>query len=253
MHGISERDLRIVFFDVGGTLAYPHPSFHALIADVCVRNGVSITAEDAANAEPAVWERISRREDAGRGYSVSRDRSREFWLWVYRAFLEEVGHPREARGDLPERLLETFLRLESYRLFSDALPTLERLHTSGLRLGVISNWEEWLERLLVSLGVAQHFDAIAVSGVCGFEKPDQAIFLQALEVAGVAPEQAVHVGDSLRDDVEGAEAVGIRGVLLERNTPSVARIESPLAPGAHPRISTLRELPGLLGFEQSRG
>jgi REG-2-like HAD superfamily hydrolase len=220
---------------------------------VCHRYGVPVTADDAVRAEPAVWRRIARRDDAGRGYSVSRERSREFWLWVYRAFLEEAGHPEAAVGDLPQRLLEAFIQLEAYRLYDDALPTLRQLRDAGLTLGVISNWEDWLERLMVSLGIATHFDVVAISGVCGVEKPDSAIFRQALAAAGVTPSEALHVGDSLRDDVEGAEAVGMRGILLERATAGVVRYADPGAPESRTRIATLLEIPSLIGLEPNRG
>ena len=209
-------DIRAVFFDVGGTLAYPHPSFHGLIAHVCQQHGLDVHADDTERAEPAVWAKIAEREDAGRGYSLTRDRSRSFWLWVYQTFLTELGYPAAAQSGLPEKLFNTFVRQENYRLYDDAMPTLKRFQGSGLTLGVISNWEEWLERLMVGLGIRQYFDCVVVSGLSGVEKPDAEIFQCALEAAGVRPEEAIHVGDSLRDDVRGAEAVGIRAVLLDR-------------------------------------
>ena len=207
---------------MGGTLAYPHPSFHGLLAQVCQSHGLTVSAADAERAEPAVWARIAEREDLRRGSSVSADRSRAFWLFIYRAFLAEMGYPRAIETELPRRLLETFMRLESYRLYDDALPTLEVLRRAGLTLGVISNWEEWLERLMVSLGIRDYFEVAVISGLTGHEKPDPEIFLAALAAAGTGPEDAIHVGDSLRHDVEGAQAVGIRGILLDRSgAPSV--------------------------------
>lgn len=208
--------IRAVFFDVGGTLAYPHPSFHGLIAHVCQQYGLDVDAADAERAEPTVWARIAEREDAGRGYSLNATRSRAFWVWVYQTFLTELGYPDAARTELPGKLFETFIRLENYRLYDDAIPTLQRLQPMDLIIGVISNWEEWLERLMVGLGIREFFHFIVVSGLSGVEKPDPEIFARALAAAGVRPEEAVHVGDSLRDDVEGAEAVGVRAVLLDR-------------------------------------
>jgi putative hydrolase of the HAD superfamily len=254
--------IRAVFLDVGGTLAYPHPSFHGLIARVCQDNGLAVGPEDAERAEPAVWARIAEREDVGRGFSVSADKSKAFWLFVYRAFLTELGYPEAAETDLPERLLDTFIRLENYRLYDDALPALEVLRRSDLILGVLSNWEEWLERLMVSLGIRDYFDVAVISGLAGHEKPDREIFLAALEAAGTHPEETMHVGDSLRDDVEGAQAVGIRAVLLDRRGGATVPIASMAAAsvqtdarglqstqsGPHARITSLLELPALLGI-----
>ena len=241
--------VRAVFLDVGGTLAYPHPSFHALIADVCQTHGLAVTPEDAERAEPAVWAQIAEREDQGRGFSFNPERSREFWHWVYRSFLTELGYAEAAESDLPRRLWETFTRLESYRLYDDALPSLQALHEAGIRLGVISNWEEWLEQLMANLGVVDFFDFAVVSGVCGVEKPDPQIFQLALEQAGVLPSEAVHVGDSMRDDVHGAAQLGIRPVLIDRQDRFPLR-QSPGAAGPIEltRITSLLELPDLLGL-----
>ena len=220
-----------------------------------------------------MWARIAERDDVGRGFSVSADRSKAFWLFVYRAFLTELGHPEAADSDLPSRLLETFVRLESYRLYDDVLPTLDALRGARLILGVISNWEEWLERLMVNLGIRDYFDVAVISGLTGYEKPDRQIFEAALDAAGVLPGEAMHVGDSLRDDIEGAQAVGIRGVLLDRRGDLVglqAFQPVPTTPIAamqnasvqtddrgltdarttpHARITSLAQLPALLGIE----
>src|SRR5436190_11725959 len=99
--------IRVVFFDIGGTLAYPHPSFNGLIAQVCQAHGLPITAEDAGRVEPNVWAHIARRKDAGRGFSLNVDDSRAFWLWVYQTYLTELGHAPAADTDLPQRLLDS--------------------------------------------------------------------------------------------------------------------------------------------------
>jgi putative hydrolase of the HAD superfamily len=258
MSGNGQRaEVRAVFFDIGGTLIHPDPSFAALLARVCRDHGLPVEPSDAERAEPAVWARIAKRTDAGRGFSLSPDRSHGFWLWVYQVFIEELGYGHLGRSDLPQRLFNTFTRMESYRLYDDARPTLARLRSAGYTLGVISNWEQWLGQLMLHLEIASYFDVTIVSGVAGFEKPDPRIFLRALADTGVGPEAAAHVGDSPHDDVEGARRVGMLGVLLDRSdrfapvipkggeTNSVTDGESQ---PATPRIQSLLELPGLLGL-----
>ena len=73
---------KIVFFDMGGTLAHPRPSFNGLLAEVCRREGLDVSPDRAILAEPAVWTRIAEQLGGGRGFSLSTDRSREFWFWV---------------------------------------------------------------------------------------------------------------------------------------------------------------------------
>ena len=91
---------------------------------------------------------------------------------------------------------------------------------------------------MVELEVGHLFDVSVISGLEGIEKPDPAIYELALDRAGVAAENAVHVGDSPAMDMEPAESVGIRGVLLDRKGRYPTRPET--------RITTLKELPGLV-------
>src|SRR5204863_159714 len=104
-------------------------------------------------------------------------------------------------------------------------------------LGVVSNFEEWLERLLESLHVTRYFDVRVISGVEGAEKPDPKIFRLALDRIGGEPEEAVYVGDSVQFDVEPATAVGRWGVVLARPRVRVRRPQATLT-------RTLRFRPG---------
>jgi putative hydrolase of the HAD superfamily len=136
------------------------------------------------------------------------------------------------------RIYGTFTDLGNYRLFDDVLPALDRLAADGVRLGVVSNFEEWLERLLESLEVTRYFEVRVISGVEGVEKPDPKIFRLAVDRMRVEPEEAAFVGDSVHFDVEPATALGMLGVLLDR------RGRSPDHAG--PRITSLDELPAVL-------
>ncbi len=261
--GAGLDGVRVVFFDIGGTLAYPHPSFNGLIAEVCQTHGLSVTMEDAGRVEPAVWAHIAKRKDAGRGFSLSKQDSQTFWLWVYQTYLTELGHTAAAETDLPRLLFETFVRSESYRLYDDVVPTLDRLRRAGFVLGVISNWEDWLERLLVDLAIHDYFEVTVVSGSAGVEKPNPQIFQLALEAASARADEAVHIGDNPTDDVAGAASVGIRGILLDRGDRFAPVLPKPAdeehapeliaTPGAQPdvrlgyRVRDLREIPDLLG------
>jgi putative hydrolase of the HAD superfamily len=154
--------------------------------------------------------------------------------------MAEMGVPF---GDgLAEAFYRTFTDVSNYRLFPDAIPVLERLRGEGLSLGVVSNFEEWLERLLESLGVIPFFEVRVISGVEGYEKPDPRLFELALDRVGVEPAESVYVGDHPHFDTEPAAAIGMFAVLIDR------RGRYPDHPG--PRIATLDELPGVVGLER---
>jgi putative hydrolase of the HAD superfamily len=232
---------KAVFFDAGETLVYPHPSFSELFAEVLRAEGVVVDPAVVQEVVSAYSQKFTETVQSGeaRLWTTSPERSRAFWDGVYRGFLEEVG-VAEHHDRLVGRLYATFSDLASYRLHPDVIPTVDRLRDAGISLGVISNFEEWLERLLETLGVTDYFPVRVISGVEGVEKPDPEIFRIALERAGVAAEESVYVGDHPFFDIEAAEEVGMVAVLIDR------RGRYPNAEGI--RITSLEDLPAAVGI-----
>ncbi len=231
--------VRAVFFDAGETLVSPHPSFPELLATTLQTEGFGhVTPElvrDRVHVVAHVFDEATRE---GRLWSTSPKESRAFWATVYRTLLTELEVPFSE--EMAATLYRTFTDVANYKLFDDAVPVLEKLRDAGLRLGLISNFEEWLERLLEHLDVTRFFGTRVISGIEGLEKPDPAIFRLALERLGVAAAESVYVGDNVTFDVEPAEAVGMTGVLIDRR----GRNED----FRGTRIASLDELPGVLGL-----
>jgi putative hydrolase of the HAD superfamily len=207
---------RAVFFDVGETLLAPHPSFNELFAEIMGGLGYEVTPADTeealATVAPSVSEVIGK---ARTTWSTSREESRRFWRSLYGAMLAHWGID-DSSGAIFDVLYGRFTSYESYRLFPDVIPTLTACRAAGLTLGIVSNFEAWLEGMLIEMEVAPFFAFMVISGKEGVEKPDPAIFRLALERSGVAPEEAVFVGDHPRLDVEAASLMGMTGVLIDR-------------------------------------
>jgi putative hydrolase of the HAD superfamily len=233
---IAAVTYRAVFFDAGETLLSAHPSFPELLSTVLQEEGHAVDPQDVRGIVKPVTQRFLRAAEDRELWSLSSERSRRFWRDIYSILLAELGIPFSE--DLFERLYSTFTTLENYKLFPDVEPTLEELHAAGMKLGVISNFEEWLERLLGALNVTRFFDVRVISGAVGYEKPDPRIFRIALARAGVEPSESVYIGDNPYFDIEPAASIGMHAVLLDRRR----RHEGHQGP----RISSLAELPGLL-------
>ena len=147
--------------------------------------------------------------------------------------------PEPVASAEPERLLAALMEGIAFAAYADAAPALRALRALGLRLVVVSNWDVSLHERLAETGLAPLVDGAVASAEIGVAKPDPAIFRHALELAGGVPAAAaLHAGDSLDADVEGARAAGLRAVL-------VARGDGP-APAGVASISSLAELPALL-------
>jgi putative hydrolase of the HAD superfamily len=101
--------------------------------------------------------------------------------------------------------------------YPDAVPALRDLRERGERLVAVSNWDCSLPAVLERCGLGELLDGVVSSAAAGARKPDPAIFEQALELAGIGPDQALHVGDTPEEDVAGARAAGIRSLLIDRS------------------------------------
>jgi HAD superfamily hydrolase (TIGR01549 family) len=144
-------------------------------------------------------------------------------------FLDALGAPDALRR---EDVMPAFVDALRFRVIEGALPALDRLIAAGLRLAVCANWDVGLHDHLERLGLAGRFDAILTSADVGAEKPNPRIFLAALERLGVAPEEAVHVGNEEADRL-GALAAGLAFEPVPLATvPDRLGLPGPRPPGA---------------------
>lgn len=137
----------------------------------------------------------------------------------------------------PEQLVDA-VRLRAY---PDAAPALERLREEGMRLVVVSNWDCSLAAALARCGLADLIDGAVSSAEAGSRKPDPAIFAVALELAGCERREAIHVGDTVEEDLAAAEAAGIDALLIDRENGGSGDL-----PGGAGRIVSLEEIVDLL-------
>ena len=206
---MSRAAVRAVFFDVGGTLIEPSPSVGAIYAAAARRHGLPGTQEQMERAFRESWSVLKRP-----GLTVSR---KEWWReLVFRT----LGQEHE--GCFAE-LFGVFSHAAAWRIFPDVEATLREARGRGLHVGIISNWDERLRPLLTDLGLLSYFDSITISCEVGAEKPDKEIFNAALRAAKVAADEALHVGDNYDEDVRGAEAVGMRALLVSRKSGGAIR------------------------------
>ncbi|HWD09836.1 MAG TPA: HAD-IA family hydrolase [Actinomycetota bacterium] len=231
-------DFRGVFFDVGDTLLAPHPSFLELFARILGEHGYPLMPAQVEEALHAVGRSVAEviAQSGDQRWSTSREKSRAFWRRLYGAMLDHRGIP-DPDGAIFESLYGRFTSYESYRLFPDVLPALEACRRAGLTLAVVSNFEEWLEGMLIEFEVAPFFACLVISGREGVEKPDPAIFKLALDRTGLQARDVAFVGDHPTVDVAAANELGMTGVLVDR--------WDRYAGFAGPRV---RDLLGLLPF-----
>jgi putative hydrolase of the HAD superfamily len=232
---------RAVFFDVGETLVHVDPSFADLFVRVLGDAGQPRTRDDVLGASAHIYARFSEASRDGSLWTTSPERSRAFWTSVYDRMLDDLG---VASDGLAGTLYREFTRLENYVLFDDVRPTLDALRRAGLVLGVVSNFESWLEDWFGIHDLIETFPVRVISGIEGIEKPDERIFRLALDRASVRADESVYVGDNPEFDVDPPAALGMFPVLVDR------RGRFPDHPG--PRVTDLRELLAAIGLTSAR-
>ena len=116
-----------------------------------------------------------------------------------------------------EVTVEELVGAVKMRAYPDAEPALRELAGRGLTLLVVSNWDCSLGDVLQRCGLLALLDGAISSAQAGAQKPDPAVFELALRAAGCDPAEALHVGDTPDEDVQGAAAAGIRSLLISRD------------------------------------
>jgi HAD superfamily hydrolase (TIGR01662 family) len=124
-----------------------------------------------------------------------------------------------------------------FELYEDVAPTLRALVERGITIGVISNSHRCLDTFRRHFALDGLIHAAVSSFEHGYLKPHRSIFDEALARAGAAPATSLMVGDSLRADIEGALAVGMRAILLRRS----GEVPGDLPPGV-PVVRSLVDL-----------
>lgn len=220
-----------VLLDALGTLVSLKEPAPRLRAALKRESGVDVgleTAEQAFAAEVGYYLANQLRGSDEAGLARLRDECAE----VTHHALGETGVPIE-RAAVRRALLDAI----EFEAFPDVVPGLRALRERGLRLVVASNWDCSLPTWLARAGLADLIDGTASSAVAGAPKPAPAVFQDALRIAGVGADRAVHVGDTVESDVEGARAAGIRAILIRRSGELPDGIET---------VRSLEDVPSLL-------
>lgn len=208
-----------LLLDAMGTLIGLRRSVGHTYADVARRHGVMVEPAAIDQAFPSVLRQAPPLAFPGLEGPELLSAEHQWWGQRIQDTLRSTG------GDLDEfelppqlalELFERFAEPDLWRVYPDVIGPMGRWHGAGLRLAVVSNFDQRLHGLLEALGLAQLLELVVVSSAAGATKPSPLPFQLALEGLGLRPDQVWHVGDS-PEDVAGARAAGITCLLIRRH------------------------------------
>jgi putative hydrolase of the HAD superfamily len=218
---------RPILLDALGTLVALEPPFERFAALAAERHGVFVAPQDARRAlrvEMGHYRRncVHAHDDAS--------------LAALRVECAALIADELALELDPAALVPTLVDSMRFAPYPEVPAALARLRAQGHPLAVASNWDVSLHDVLERTGLAPLLDAVVTSAAVGASKPDARVFAAALAALGARPDGALHVGDRLEEDVEGALRAGLDAAWLDRDGAG----EGP--PGVR-RIASLDELP----------
>ena len=238
-------DLCVIFFDAAGTLIETRNS----VGEIYSR----VAREFGFEAEPRILQqnftRSFRRQPplafpAGTPEEALAELEKGWWRNLVREVFDGLGSfPRF--DQFFDEIFERFRGREFWRVYDDVAPALAELKRRGLRLGIVSNFDSRLYDVLRACRLDHFFDSVHISASVGAAKPDAAIFQAALNHYAIEARQAWHVGDNLREDVEGAMAAGVNAALLDRDNRFAENEPAP-------RITSLDQLSTLFVLSANR-
>jgi putative hydrolase of the HAD superfamily len=204
---------RAILLDALGTLLELEPPAPLLRAELRRRFGVALSESDARRAIVAEIAYYRGHFDDGRDQASLA----ELRLRCAEVLREAIAEPARAGLPTPAVLVDSLLASLRFRAFPEVRVALRDYRDRGLRLVVVSNWDVSLHDRLRELGLTPLLAGVLTSAEAGARKPSAAIFERALGLAGVGSAEAIHVGDSIDEDVAGAEGAGIDAVLVRRD------------------------------------
>jgi putative hydrolase of the HAD superfamily len=217
---VEQHRPQAIFLDAVGTLFGVKGSVGAVYQEVAQQFGVEV---DAALLDKAFYQSFKTAETpmAFPGVNPADIPQKEYDWWehlAHRTFQAAAVRDRFSNfSAFFAALYAHFATAQPWVVYPDVLPALKYWQNQGIPLGVLSNFDTRLYPVLSALELADFFASVTLSTEVGAAKPHPEIFKAALAKQGCVPERVWHIGDSLKEDYEGAKAVGIQAIWLKRD------------------------------------
>lgn len=214
--------IRLITFDATNTLFKVHSTVGELYTKAASIHGVDADPHKVeTNFRKSFHHFNTNYPNFGQTAGIT---SRQWWDEVVKGSFAGYRIKPRIFDELCKDLYNNFKKSMNWDVFPDVVPVLKELNQSGIKLGVISNFDERLPMILEELDLRQYFSFLVTSRETVFCKPSAEIFNYALSLVRCSPMEAAHVGDNLNLDYKAARNAGMDAFVLLRQ-PTDAKIE----------------------------
>ncbi|HYY27487.1 MAG TPA: HAD-IA family hydrolase [Chthoniobacterales bacterium] len=213
--------IRVVTFDAAGTLIrlVQPPGF--VYADVAQEFGYSLNRDNVQNAFRSVWKTFPLSVESD---GPIPDDDRNWWRALVAATIAEAGYSIEPFDRYFATVYERFALPGVWEVFPDIPRVVAELQRFPVRLGVISNFDQRLYRILEDLKLRSAFEHVVISSEIGARKPAGRIFEVAAHQFNVSLNELLHIGDDSEADFDGARSAGCNALLVDRTRQNLSQI-----------------------------
>ena len=211
----SKPSLHAVTFDAAGTLIRVAEPVGETYARIATDVGADLSPELLDDAFREAFPAMPAMAFPGVDGPALAGAERAWWRELVARVVRHAGGVREF-DKFFDALFSYYASGSAWRAYPEVRRALESARARGLGIGVVSNFDSRLPRILRELGIEALVDSVVYSTGCGAAKPDKRIFAYALQTLGTTPASALHVGDSLHADYRGALGAGMAAVHLRR-------------------------------------
>lgn len=236
---MNHSTIKVIFFDAAGTLFHIKGSVADVYLQYAEKYGVRPSKELTHAINAAFAQAL--RDAPPPAFAVNKleelkQCERLWWFDIVHGVFYRVGM-FDGFDEYFDEVFEAFSGGKHWDLYPETLPVMQELKSSGYELGIVSNFDTRLYTVISELGIREYLDSVTISSLARAAKPSRQIFEYALSQHVVDPQEALHVGDSVHEDLEAARQANLRAVLIARNEDNVQRVDC---------IRNLTELPPIL-------
>jgi HAD superfamily hydrolase (TIGR01549 family) len=246
---MGRPDLRVLLFDLGGTLMYEKDPWPPIISRAEEALHVTLASAGIQLGPEAYGEGVSFLDFYTRRRQARSDHAEVISSSLLRMLLEQNGYLGVDEQVVRQALQAMYAVTQTnWVAEEDALPVLQTLRSAGYRLGLVSNAadDDNTQILIDKGGIRPYVEFIVSSAACAIRKPHPRIFELALDFFKEPVSKTAMIGDVLDADILGANQLGIFSIWITRRAQPTAEQLASIKPRA--QVDTLLELPALLGL-----